>query len=170
MAHFAQLDENNIVTQVIVVDNKDITDVNGVESEEIGVAFCKKLFGVDTKWVQTSYNSNFRCRYAGVGAYYDEERDIFSNYQEFPSWTFDSESNMWVAPLPIPSEELTPKAYQFLTWDEELYQQDNTKGWVLRDYDEEMKLITDPPEEMNPEVYNQMISEQRAAAEEENKE
>ena len=67
MAHFACLDENNIVTQVIVVSNEDTSDVNGNEVEEIGVAFCKKLLGADTNWKQTSYNGNFRKRYAGIG-------------------------------------------------------------------------------------------------------
>ena len=67
MSHFAQLDENNVVTQVIVVSNDDIKDVNGNEVEEIGVAFCKKLLGADTNWKQTSYNNNFRVRYAGIG-------------------------------------------------------------------------------------------------------
>jgi hypothetical protein len=60
------LDENNIVTQVIVVANEDTTDTNGVEVEEIGVAFCKKLLGAETNWKQTSYNNNFRVRYAGI--------------------------------------------------------------------------------------------------------
>jgi hypothetical protein len=63
---FVEIDENNIVTQVIVVANEDTTDTNGVEVEEIGVAFCKKLLGAETNWKQTSYNNNFRVRYAGV--------------------------------------------------------------------------------------------------------
>ena len=52
MAHFAKLDANNIVTQVIVVGNSDITDSNGDEVESIGVAFCQKLLGADTNWKQ----------------------------------------------------------------------------------------------------------------------
>jgi len=72
MAHFAQLDENNVVTQVIVVSNEDTSDVNGNEVEEIGVAFCKKLLGADTNWKQTSYNNNMRVRYAGIGYSYNE--------------------------------------------------------------------------------------------------
>jgi hypothetical protein len=71
MAHFAKIDENNVVTQVIVVDNKDITDpFTGQEDEILGIAFCKKLLGGN--WVQTSYNStNTRKRYAGVGYTYN---------------------------------------------------------------------------------------------------
>ena len=72
MAHYAQLDENNIVTQVIVVANSDITDANGNEVEEIGIAFCKKLLGEDTNWKQTSYNNNIRVRYAGIGYSFSE--------------------------------------------------------------------------------------------------
>jgi len=76
MAHFAQLDENNVVTQVIVVHNNELVD-NGVEREELGVAFCKSLFGADTRWVQTSYNGNIRGVYAGIGYTYDPDKDEF---------------------------------------------------------------------------------------------
>ena len=67
MAHFAQLDENNIVTQVIVVGNDDCLDSDNNESEAVGIAFCKELLGADTNWVQTSYNKSIRFRYAGIG-------------------------------------------------------------------------------------------------------
>lgn len=77
MAHFAQIDENNIVIQVIVVANEDILDADGQESEEVGIAFCKSLLGEHTRWVQTSYNNNFRGMFAGVGAYYDALLDVF---------------------------------------------------------------------------------------------
>jgi len=74
MAHFAKLDANNIVTQVIVVDNDEIKDSNGDEVESIGIAFCQKLFGGDTTWKQTSYNAGlgtgFRGNYAGIGMTY----------------------------------------------------------------------------------------------------
>lgn len=74
MAHFAQLDETNIVTQVIVVNNNELLD-NGVESEAKGVAFCQSLLG--GTWVQTSYNGNIRKNYAGIGCIYDPVRDAF---------------------------------------------------------------------------------------------
>lgn len=77
MAHFAQLDDNNIVTQVIVVDNSELLDSNGVEQEAIGITFCTNLFGADTRWKQTSYNGKFRGRYAGIGMKYDKELDEF---------------------------------------------------------------------------------------------
>jgi hypothetical protein len=77
MAHFAQLDENNKVLQVVVIDNNETHDANGVENEALGVAFCKKLFGENTKWVQTSFNNNMRDFYAGVGDIYDPVKDVF---------------------------------------------------------------------------------------------
>lgn len=78
MAHFAQLDENNIVTGVLVVNNEKLIDESGNESEQKGIDFLKGLFGQDTKWVQTSYNGNFRDKYAGIGDLYDEANDIFT--------------------------------------------------------------------------------------------
>lgn len=74
MAHFAQIDENNIVTQVIVVHNNELLD-NGMESEVKGIEFCQSLFGGN--WVQTSYNGNIRKNYAGIGYTYDVIRDAF---------------------------------------------------------------------------------------------
>ena len=65
MAHFAELDSNNVVLRVIVVDNKDTADAAGVEKEHIGAAFCERLLG--GRWVQTSYNGNKRKNYAGIG-------------------------------------------------------------------------------------------------------
>jgi len=83
MAHFAQLDENNIVLQVIVVSNQDIIDENGVESEQLGIEFCKNLLGNNTNWVQTSYNKKFREKYAGIGDLYDSENDIFISRRDY---------------------------------------------------------------------------------------
>lgn len=77
MAHFAELDENNIVLRVIVVSNSDMKDQWGREREAIGVAFCQGLFGENTRWVQTSYNAKMRGKYAGVGDRYDPVKDIF---------------------------------------------------------------------------------------------
>ena len=75
MAHFAQLDETNIVTQVIVVHNNELLNEKGVESEAKGVVFCQSLFGGN--WIQTSYNGNIRKNYAGIGFTYDPIRDAF---------------------------------------------------------------------------------------------
>ncbi len=70
MAHFAQLDENNVVTQVIVVANDELL-LDGVENETKGIMFCKSLLGDDTRWVQTSYNANFGGKFAGIGDVWD---------------------------------------------------------------------------------------------------
>jgi len=74
MAHFAKLDENNVVLQVIVVNNEML---GSPELEATGIEFCKSLFGVDTNWVQTSYNGSFRGKFAGIGDTYDVTNDVF---------------------------------------------------------------------------------------------
>lgn len=117
MAHFAQLNESNIVTQVIVVHNNDC-QMNGVEVEEAGVLFCKSLFGANTQWKQTSYNGTIRKNYAGVGFTYDAGRDAFIPPQPFPSWVLDEATCGWSAPVAYPTDG---KQYR---WDEP------TVSWV----------------------------------------
>lgn len=102
MAHFAKLDENNIVLEVHVVNNEDILDENGNESEEVGVAFLRNLFGADTNWKQTSYNGNIRKNYAGIGYTYDSIRDAFISPCPYPSWVFNEETYRWEAPVVRP--------------------------------------------------------------------
>lgn len=75
MAHFAELDDNNIVQRVIVVNNEVLLDEDGIEQEAIGIKFCQDLLG--GRWVQTSYNNNFRGTFAGIGFKYDEINDVF---------------------------------------------------------------------------------------------
>lgn len=77
MAHFAKV-ENNIVREVIVINNEVLENKSFPESEPIGVAFCKSLYGANTQWLQTSYNANFRGKYAGVGMTYDPATDTFN--------------------------------------------------------------------------------------------
>lgn len=115
MAHFAQLDENNVVTQVIVVHNNELMD-NGQESEAKGVAFCQSLFGGN--WKQTSYNGNIRKNYAGIGYVYDSGRDAFIPPKPFNSWLLNETTCLWEAPVPYPKDG---KRY---TWDEP------TLSWV----------------------------------------
>jgi len=79
MAHFAQIDENNIVTNVIVVSNEVLLNKDDYEGEQLGINFCKSLYGQDTIWIQTSYNNSFRGEFAGIGFYYDDELDVFQN-------------------------------------------------------------------------------------------
>ena len=76
MAHFARL-ENNIVREVIVINNEVLENKTFPQSEPIGIAFCKSLYGANTEWLQTSYNSNFRGTYAGSGMTYDSAEDVF---------------------------------------------------------------------------------------------
>ena len=140
MAHFAQLDSNNVVTQVIVVGNDDTTDANGVEVESIGIAFCHKLLGSDTNWKQTSYNNNMRGNYAGIGMTYMENvatlgvgsTDIFISQQPYSSWTIGVSTATWYAPIPEPTlTDDQRSAGSIYTWDESAYQADNTTGWTL---------------------------------------
>jgi hypothetical protein len=99
MAHFAQLDESNIVTQVIVVHNNELLD-NGVESEAKGAAFCQSLLGGN--WIQTSYNGNIRKNYAGIGFTYDQTRDAFIPPKAdcHTEETLDEETCLWVCTNP----------------------------------------------------------------------
>ena len=117
MAHFAQLDDNNIVTQVIVVGNDELL-LDGVESEVKGILFCKSLFGKDTKWKQTSYNGTIRKNYAGIGYTYDAANDYFFAPQPYPSWTLDADA-IWQPPVAMPTND---KMYSWneetLSWDE----------------------------------------------------
>jgi hypothetical protein len=96
MAHFARIDENNIVQQVIVVDNKDTADAFGVEKEYIGAAFCERLLG--GTWKQTSYNANFRKNYAGIGYTFDAARDAFIPPRPSDDATLDEATCQWIVP------------------------------------------------------------------------
>ena len=99
MAHFAEIDANNVVLRVIVVDNKDTADANGVEKEHIGAAFCEKLFG--GTWVQTSYNANIRKNYAGIGYTWDAQRDAFIPPQPVGDFTLDETTCRWINNSPV---------------------------------------------------------------------
>ena len=76
MAHFVQIN-NNVCGQVIVVNNEVLENKPFPESEPIGIAFCKSLYGADTEWLQTSYNATFRGKYAASGMLYDSTIDEF---------------------------------------------------------------------------------------------
>ena len=130
MAHYAFLNDNNIVTEVIV--GKDETDTTHDWEKfygEIRNQTCKR----------TSYNTHannnlekgskkepFRKNYAGVGYIYDELRDAFYEPQPFTSWTLDEDTCIWKSPIEYPSDAGEKMYY----WDEDVYQADNTKGWV----------------------------------------
>lgn len=119
MAHFAELDENNVVLRVIVVSNKDTSDADGVEDESIGIAFCRRLFG--GKWIQTSYNANFRKNYAGIGYTYDSALDAFiaPKPDDGETWVLDTQKAQWVHPLAMPEDGKNYKWNETTqSWDE----------------------------------------------------
>jgi hypothetical protein len=117
MAHFAKIDENNIVTQVVVVDNKDTSDASGVEKEHIGAAHLEKILG--GTWKQTSYNGNMRKNYAGIGYTYRADIDAFVPPQPFASWTLNADAQ-WEAPVSMPTDGA------MYAWDEA------TTSWVAQ--------------------------------------
>ena len=143
MAHFAQLDGDNIVTQVIVVSNDDTSDSGGVETESIGVAFCQKLLGASTNWKQTSYNDNMRGNYAGIGYTYMSNvatlgvgsTDIFISPQPYASWTVGVGTATWYPPAnPGDAPALTDAekaANKYYVWNESNYAADPATAWVL---------------------------------------
>lgn len=104
MAHFAELDNNNIVLRVIVVD-----DANEVDGEN----WCNNFAGGN--WKQTSYNGTIRYNYAGIGDTYDAEADAYYAPEPFPSWSLDS-NYIWQPPTPCPGDKYG--------WDED------TLSWV----------------------------------------
>jgi len=102
MAHFAELDENNVVKRVIVVGNADTSDASGVEKEHIGATFCERLLG--GTWKQTSYNGNMRKRYAGIGFTYNVALNAFVPPKPFASWTLNNTTADWDAPVAKPND------------------------------------------------------------------
>ena len=143
MAHFAQLDGDNIVTQVIVVSNDDTSDSGGVETESIGVAFCQKLLGASTNWKQTSYNGNMRGNYAGIGYTYMSNvatlgvgsTDVFISPQPYDSWAVGVTTANWYPPTnPGDAPALTEDertAGKYYVWNESNYDADPATAWVL---------------------------------------
>ena len=116
MAHFAEIDNNNVVLRVVVVDNKDTSTPDGTEVESIGVAFCQRLFGGN--WLKTSYNGNVRKNYAGIGYTYNAGLNAFVPPKPFNSWVLNNDTAQWDAPTPMPTDG---KKY---SWDEA------TTSWV----------------------------------------
>jgi len=143
MAHFAQLDSDNVVTQVIVVSNDDTSDSNGTEVESIGVAFCQKLLGANTNWKQTSYNNSIRGNYAGIGYTFMSgvatlgvgSTDVFVPQKPYASWTLSTTVAQWEPPsnpgaAPALTDEET-EAGKYYVWNESNYQSDPATAWVL---------------------------------------
>jgi hypothetical protein len=112
MAHFAKLNENNVVTDVVVVNNIEMLVSDGSESETMGIAFLIRWSGGYSNWKQTSYNGKIRKNYAGIGYKYDAQRDAFIPPQPFPSWTLNEDTCLWDAPVAMPTDG------QVYGWDE----------------------------------------------------
>lgn len=141
MAHFAQLDENNVVINVVKVADHVLLDENGNENEELGINYLKGIMG-GYKWVQTSYNNRIRKTYASIGGTYNEQHDVFLFKKMYDSWVFDENELDWVSPVPKPD---SIPGY-ILKWDEENIQ------WKYEEYVEEIPPapIPDPTPEPTP--------------------
>ena len=130
MAHFAELDDNNVVTRVVVVGN-DVTTAAGPLGENDmhvdGETWCVNFFKTPN-WKQTSYDNNFRKQYAGKGFTYDSAKDKFISIQPFASWSLDS-SDDWQAPITYPTITEDGDVRYFISWNETKYNADNTTGW-----------------------------------------
>lgn len=112
MAHFAKLDENNVVLEVHVVHNNELLDENGVEQEQKGIDFLINWSNGYLAWKQTSYNGSFRKNYAGIGYIYRKDIDAFVPPQPFVSWVLNSNTAQWEPPTPMPTDG------QMYAWDE----------------------------------------------------
>ena len=138
MAYFAKIGTGNIIEQVISIHNNELLE-NGIESEEKGITFCKFLYGQDTNWKKTSYNTKggkhylpdnlglsntqekaFRKNYAVIGGIYDESRDAFIAPKPFNSWILNEETCLYDPPIPYPEDE------QKYSWNE------TTLSWDLQ--------------------------------------
>lgn len=125
MAHFAEIDQSNVVLRVVVIDNKDTSDANGVEKEHIGAAFCEKLFG--GTWKKTSYNANMRKNYAGIGYTYNADIDAFVPPKPYNSWVLNEDTAQWQAPVALPEDANTGEPPKRYVWNED------TVNWVLEE-------------------------------------
>lgn len=137
MAHFALIDQNNYVTEVCKVSNDVMLDASGNESEELGIKFLNEVTPAPEgfRWIQTSYNSNFRGNYAGIGMRYDEQYDSFLTEKPYESWVLVD--GKWEAPLQRPEANLELGYAHHYDWDE------STVSWKLV-RDPEIKPMTEP--------------------------
>tara|TARA_R110002095_G_scaffold101175_2_gene88958 strand:+ start:165 stop:575 length:411 start_codon:yes stop_codon:yes gene_type:complete len=136
MASFAKIGLNSKVIEVLSVHNNVLKDSNGVEQEVNGIDFLTKLTGYSV-WKQTSYNTHggvhnnngtpLRKNHAGIGYTYDEDRDAFIPEKPYASWILNEDTCIWKAPVTYPDDD---KMYY---WDEDVYQADNSKGWILNE-------------------------------------
>jgi hypothetical protein len=136
MAHFAEIDDSNIVLRVIVVQDNELLDENNTPQEQKGIDFCTDLFG--GKWLQTSVNTwgdthfhggtPFRKNYAGVGYKYDPDRDAFIEPQPYPSWTLNEDTCQWDPPVPAPVNPYTPDQAEYWSYGAVVWNE-SSKSW-----------------------------------------
>jgi hypothetical protein len=119
MAHFAKLNEENVVVDIIVVSNEDINDLPFPESEPVGITFLTPWNEDGFTWKQTSYNSNFRKNYAVIDGTYDPVRDAFIPPKMYESWILNEETCVYDPPVPIPLDAIRPVVWNesTLSWD-----------------------------------------------------
>jgi len=125
MAHFAELDENNVVVRVLVVNN-DVLETKRVlttgevitEDSQKGIDHLNDLFPDSGTWLQTSYNSNIRKNYAGKGFQYDPDLDAFIPPKVYPSWVLDTDKCIWVPPIDYPDSGSYEWNEETEAWDE----------------------------------------------------
>jgi len=158
MAHFAELeskidptgfttDTHQIVKRVVVVGNDVATAAGPLGDNDMhvdGETWCSNFFKGGT-WKQTSYNSNFRKQYAGIGMRYDSTKDKFLNPQPYASWSLDSNDD-WQAPIAYPTitdDGADPSVWRYIIrWNDTKYQADNTKGWEATKSDDTAETPT----------------------------
>ena len=151
MAHFAKLGANGKVIQVLTLNNSDMLNADGVEDEAVGQQYLEQHNNWAAQmWIQTSYNTRggkyynadgtegdqskaFRGNYAGIGYTWDEDNQLFFPPKPHASWTKNTTTASWDAPITYPSivddGQDTPVWTYNIYWDEDAYQADNTKGW-----------------------------------------
>ena len=125
MAHFAELDSNNIVTRVVVVGNDVTTAAGPLGDNDMhvdGETWCVNFFKTPN-WKQTSYNHNFRKQYAGKDYTFDSAKDKFISPQPYDSWALDGNDD-WQAPVTHPTDTTDKR----INWDE-----DNQR-WTAHDF------------------------------------
>jgi len=152
MAHFAKIDDNNIVLQVLRLNDSDMLNGEDVETESVGQQYLQthNNWPAD-KWIQTSYNTShnkhgldgtpFRGNYAGIGYIWDSGNEIFWHPQPYGSWVKNTTTAQWQSPLgdtpALPSENQSQNdagthSWSYV-WNESAYQEDNSTGWILTD-------------------------------------
>jgi len=135
MAHYAFLDNNNIVTEVIPGRNENELDTDWEQYYgNVRSQVCKRTSYHTEGGVHKNGGTPFRKNFAFIGYTYDEGRDAFIPPQDYPSWTFNETSCRWDPPIAKPTviteDTSNPMTWSYIEyWDEEAYQADNTKGW-----------------------------------------